>query len=64
MGRNFKLIFNKLLSILILINTHLLVILKHYTNFNLKLTILCRINRIKLDLFVFLDNYTYNFKLN
>ncbi len=60
MWRNFKLIFNELLSISIRINNFILRILRTYTNFNLKISILNRINRIKFCLFAFFDNYTSN----
>jgi len=57
MGRNLKLIFKELLSIFIMINTLILVILRLYTDFNLKLSKLNWINMVNFNSLAFLDNY-------
>jgi hypothetical protein len=61
MERNFKLIFNELLSIFMLANALFLMILRIYVDFNSKLSSLITQNIIKFDLLVFPDNYACNF---
>ncbi len=61
MERNFKLIFNELLSIFMLANALFLMILRVYVDFNSKLSSLITQNIIKFDLLVFPDNYACNF---